>query len=102
MKSMIADAGLELGSAGLPVRWNGAEVATLWHPPHRVDLAAELLRETNALEIQVVTTLWNWCRTLTDNEPVMYWIRWSNWHQPLGPIRDREPSGLVGPVVLES
>ena len=79
------------------VKLNGRDLGVRWYGRH-VYPAGELLRDgSNDLEIRVVTTLGNYCKSLVSN-PVA-----QDWLNPAPPVgwRHEQPlrsAGLLGPV----
>jgi hypothetical protein len=120
---------LDLGQVAVAatVRVNGKEIATLWMPPYRIDIAAALKTGSNEIEIEV-PTLWT-NRLIADaglpdtsgfvvadrsNKPTTPMVQWymDNRPPPAGPRKTfttqpffkaddpRVPAGLIGPVKL--
>ena len=117
---------LDLGSVEViaEVRLNGKDLGTLWKPPYRVDVTDAIRPGANALEVKVVNlwinrmigdeqlpedsdrnsngTLRNWPEWLQEGKPSptgrYTFTSWRLWKKddPLA------PSGLIGPVRLES
>jgi hypothetical protein len=78
---------------------NGKSVGVLWHPPYRIDLTNTLRRGNNRLELRV-TNLWV-NRLIGDKQPGAHAVAHpvALTYLPNAPLR---PSGLLGPVVLET
>jgi hypothetical protein len=115
---------LDLGDVGVmaEVSINGQKLATLWHPPYRMEVGKALQQGANTLEIKV-TNLWGnrligdaqqpddceweashlkgWPEWLVKNQPRpatgrVCFTTWKHWV-----AGDRlQPSGLMGPVTL--
>jgi hypothetical protein len=81
------------------VRVNGQVVGTVWHAPYRIDLGAALHRGANRLELRVATLWVN--RLIGDAAPGATKVAWTALptYRADAPLR---PSGLIGPVTLES
>jgi len=73
---------------------NGKNAGTQWYGK-RIYLTDDLLKEgINSIEIQVVTTMLNYMKTLKDNKIAQYWTNEKRNDQPLASM------GLVGPVTI--
>ena len=82
------------------IRLNGKEVTTLWCHPYRANVSDYLVKGENKLEIEMVNQWWN--QLIGDEQPgatrtttVSARLFWKA-SDPL------VPSGLLGPVVLET
>ena len=82
------------------IRLNGKEVTTLWCYPYRANVSEYLVSGENKLEIEIVNQWWN--QLIGDEQPgairktrVAARLFW----KATDPL---VPSGLIGPVVLES
>jgi len=74
------------------VKLNGKDLGTKWFG-HRIYPINHLLgKGENILEINVVTVMVNYMKTLTDNKVAQYWTNEKNKNQPLQSL------GLAGPV----
>ena len=82
------------------VRLNGKEINTLWCYPYRLNVSAYLVNGTNKLEVELVNQWWN--RLIGDEQPGA--IRQTSVSARLFWKADDKliPSGLLGPVVLET
>ena len=79
---------------------NGKCIGKTWYGNHELSIDNKILKiGENQLEIKYTTVLWNYCRTLTNNQAVMYWIRWKDWTEQ-GEIRAPFPQGVSGPLLL--
>ena len=73
---------------------NDVDVGIKWYG-NRIFKVGHLLKEgKNVLEIEVVTLMGNYMKSLTENDNVQYWTNLKNKNQPLMPL------GLLGPVSL--
>jgi hypothetical protein len=73
------------------VRLNGRPLGRRWWGRHLYDAKGMLRPGRNVLEVEVTTTLGNFMRTRTADDPVAR--GWSWWFPPI-------PAGLLGPVQL--
>jgi hypothetical protein len=92
---------LNLGTVGdlAEVRVNGRVVGTVWHAPYRIDIGAAVKRGQNQLEIRVANLWVN--RFVGDSQPNATRIAYTAMptYTAKAPLR---PSGLIGPVTLET
>jgi len=72
------------------VTLNGTPLGTRWWGRHRYDAGQALRPGRNTLEVEVSTTLFNYCYSLKENATA---TRWTKGRKPV-------PTGLVGPVRL--
>ncbi len=72
---------------------NGSPLGSLWYGPRRVGTSQVLRAGNNELEIRVGTLLFNYARSLADNDNVQYFVSRSRTDTPL-------PTGLLGPVMI--
>ncbi|MBN2578635.1 MAG: hypothetical protein JXB10_06550 [Pirellulales bacterium] len=80
------------------VKLGGREIATLWKPPYRIDIAASARPGKNLLEIEIVNTWLN--RLLGDDLPgATKRVTSTTTRTWTGPPL---PSGLLGPVTIRS
>jgi hypothetical protein len=91
-----AGATLNLGKVyGLSeVKINGADCGVTWYGNRIYDISEKLHVGENEIEIQVVTTMGNYMKTLTDNKVAERWVNRPGRPQPL------QSMGLAGPVTL--
>jgi hypothetical protein len=69
---------------------NDNHLGIRWYGNHRYEVR-DLLREgSNEIRVKLTTTLYNYCRTQSENPEIKRWLR----------TTDPEPSGLIGPVSL--
>jgi len=82
------------------IRLNGKEINTLWCYPYRVNVSNELVKGENKLEIDIVNQWWN--QLIGDAQPGA--VRKTNVSARFFWKADDTlvPSGLMGPVVLET
>ena len=73
---------------------NGKECGTKWYGRRIFSVGDYLKPGTNEIEIQVVTTMGNYMKSLTDNPIAQYWTNEKNKIQPL------QSMGLTGPVIM--
>lgn len=87
---------LNLGSVfGISdVYLNGKQLGVKWYGQRVYDLASFARKGENDLEIQVVTTMGNYLKTMKDNEAVQHWVNRKGREQEI------QSMGLVGPVQL--
>ena len=83
---------LDLGKVygGSRVKLNGRDAGCRWYGRHLYPLKDFAVQGWNRLEVRVVTTLGNYCKTLKDNPVAQRWTR----RQPFYPM------GMLGPVRL--
>ena len=93
---------LDLGgvNAVAKVTLNGQDMGTLWKPPYRIDISRGLKTGKNALAITVVHT-WN-NRIVGDAQPGATPSIFFNRKVIRLATNDLQPSGLLGPVILET
>ncbi len=80
---------------------NGVRVASLWHPPYRLDISAFVRPGENQLSIEVANTAINELAGEAQPDYRLLWARYGQRFVPQGmdhlaPL----PSGLLGPVQL--
>jgi len=75
---------------------NGTDCGLRWYGNRIFDLSRHLNPGMNTIEIQVITEMGNYMRTLDDNPVARYWMHRKGTEQPLMPM------GLTGPVTLYS
>ncbi len=87
---------LNLGKvAGLSLlKVNGKECGIKWYGRRIFPIGGYLKPGTNTIEIQVITTMGNYMKSLTDNPIAQYWTNEKNKIQPM------QSMGLIGPVTL--
>lgn len=86
--------GKVFGLAKLKV--NGKDAGIKWYG-NKIFKVGHLLKEgKNELEIEVITLMGNYMKSLTENDNVQYWTNQKNKNQPL------ESMGMLGPVRLYS
>ena len=73
------------------VTLNGEPLSVRWYGRHAYDVSEVVRAGSNDLEVRVTTVLFNYARTLTDNEAAFRWIG-------AGKAKRTVPAGLVGPV----
>jgi hypothetical protein len=78
---------------------NGHELGILWKKPFIVDVSNALRAGANRLEVRV-TNVWP-NRMVGDKQPGMARIAYSTF-DPFKPDSPLLPSGLLGPVTLET
>ncbi|MCX7675864.1 MAG: glycosyl hydrolase, partial [Alteraurantiacibacter sp.] len=92
---------LNLGEARevAEVRVNGQHAGWAWRAPYRVDLSSVTRKGRNRLEIRVANLWVN--RLIGDRQPGAQKVTWTAMptYLPDAPLR---PSGLIGPVTLET
>lgn len=92
---------LDLGRVGdiADVRVNGQLAGTVWFAPFRMDIGRFVNLGRNTLEVRVATTWVN--RLIGDAQPGATKISFTAapTYEPSAPLR---PSGLIGPVTLDS
>lgn len=92
---------LDLGEVGdlAEVRVNGQLAGSVWHAPYRVDIGKAVKSGTNTVEVKVANLWVN--RLIGDAQPGAKPITWTAMptYRADAPLR---PSGLIGPVVLET
>jgi hypothetical protein len=71
---------------------NGKDAGTQWYGRRIYNIDHLLKKGTNQLEIQVITTMGNYMKTLKDNPVAQYWTNEKRKVQPL------QSMGLQGPV----
>jgi hypothetical protein len=76
------------------VKVNGTDCGVTWYGNRLYDVSGKLRAGENKLEIQVVTTMGNYMKTLTDNKVAQRWVNRPGRPQPI------QSMGLVGPVTL--
>jgi hypothetical protein len=82
------------------VRMNGQDLGVLWKAPFRLDVSAAARVGDNELELRI-TNLWP-NRLIGDQKvPAAQRIAWTTYN-PYTPSSPLFPSGLLGPVKLES
>jgi hypothetical protein len=79
------------------VSLNGKQLATSWHPPHRIDLSRALRVGKNYLEIRVINLWPN--RLIGDSQPATVRTTFAP-QSTYGATSPLMPSGLLGPVRL--
>ncbi len=87
---------LNLGKvAGLSLlKLNGRECGMKWYGRRIFSIGAYLEPGINTIEIQVITTMGNYMKSLTDNPIAQYWTNEKNKIQPM------QSMGLIGPVTI--
>ncbi len=82
------------------IRLNGKDISTLWCYPYRVMVSEYLVKGDNKLEVDLINQWWN--RLIGDEQPVA--VRTSSVSARLfwKATDELVPSGLLGPVVLET
>ncbi|MFC3443739.1 glycosyl hydrolase [Sphingobium rhizovicinum] len=92
---------IDLGKIGdvAEVRVNGQSAGTTWFAPYRLDIGKLVESGNNALEIKVANLWVN--RLIGDQQPGAHKITFTAapTYKPDAPLR---PSGLIGPVTLET
>jgi hypothetical protein len=73
---------------------NGKECGMKWYGRRIFAIDGCLKRGINTIEIQVITTMGNYMKSLTDNPIAQYWTNEKNKIQPM------QPMGLIGPVTI--
>jgi hypothetical protein len=98
------------------VRINGTDAGKVWMQPYRVEVTGMLKQGTNTFQIIVANLLWNYAAGLTQPTQIPlelqahYGVTWnqeySGWKSMQAAKRnnknDRLPSGLIGPVTLQT
>lgn len=92
---------LDLGSVRniAEVRLNGKPLGTLWAPPFRVPISEAVQAEGNVLEVAVTNT---WYNRLAGDARLPEAERLTRTNIRLKPGAEPEPSGLLGPVRIET
>jgi hypothetical protein len=82
------------------IRLNGKEISTLWCYPYRVNVSDFLVNGENKLEVELINQWWN--RLVGDEQPGA--VRTTSVSARLfwKANADLIPSGLLGPVILET
>ncbi len=73
---------------------NGYDLGVKWYGRRIFDISRYIKAGKNELEIEVVTSMGNYMKSLTDNPIAQYWTNEKNKVQPL------QSMGLVGPVTI--
>lgn len=92
---------LNLGEVGeiAEVSVNGKHVGYAWHKPYRVDLSGVVRKGVNSVEVKVANLWVN--RLIGDAQPGAEKVTWTSFPTYRADTALR-PSGLIGPVTLES
>ena len=69
---------------------NGHHLGTRWYGNHRYMLDNVVKNGYNKVEVKLTTTLYNYCRTQTENPNIKAWLR----------TTEPEPAGIIGPVKI--
>jgi hypothetical protein len=77
------------------VKVNGRDCGVTWYGNRLYDLSDKLKPGDNALEIQVITTMGNYMKTLTGNQAAAWWVS-----RPGRTPQPDQSMGLAGPVTL--
>jgi len=93
---------------------NGQDAGKVWMSPYRLDISKQIKSGTNRLEITVANLLWNYAAGLEQPTPVPFELQahygadssshykaWSRF-QEMKKNHNRVPSGLLGPVSLQT
>lgn len=75
---------------------NGQDAGIKWYGNRIFNVIGLLKEGANELEIEVITLMGNYMKSLTDNDNVQYWTNLKNKNQPLTSL------GMIGPVTLYS
>ncbi len=98
------------------VRINGTDAGKVWMQPYQVDVTGLLQPGKNKIQITVVNLLWNYAAGLKQPNPIPqelqehYGTTWKQAYNGWGSLQaakkhnqnDRLPSGLLGPVTLQT
>ncbi|MEN8117423.1 MAG: glycosyl hydrolase [Bacteroidota bacterium] len=76
------------------IRMNKKEVGIKWYGDKYFPINDIVKHGENELEIEVITLMGNYMKSLTENDNVQYWTNLKNKNQPLTSI------GLIGPVKI--
>lgn len=92
---------LNLGEVGeiAEVSVNGKHVGYAWHKPYRVDLSGAVRNGVNSVEVKVANLWVN--RLIGDAQPGAKKVTWTSFPTYSADAALR-PSGLIGPVTLET
>ncbi len=75
---------------------NGWDAGVKWYGNRIFNVSGHVKKGVNKIEVEVITLMGNYMKSLTKNKNAQYWTNLKNKNQPL------EPLGLAGPVKIYS